>query len=497
MKLESLTVIFLIIILPISMVLSEYVEKRIKTEKIELEYNTKLLNSTYDAIKAYQLNTINNYSGDDANSKINDLEAAANTFYNSLATNFNYTGYKSKVMEEYVPAIAFTLYDGYYIYAPYTNILTEIKEDDYDKNFSKNNEKQMGLKTYVYYSCRYKRDPLDDFVITYTLDNYITIQGIVNGEYIVDYGYLYNIANSKDNEGIYWDRTRNSYFYDGVEFREDDYEQMKEYVGETEYSYVKINGVKYYLDSNYDFQDGRPNTNAIFTISKDGTKNYAITKGYSDSNNDIENQNFLKYYNAITQNKSAYEYYKNAYEFSRVILTEGNLDFDYWDKSNIDKDPLKRVRRGYNLKDLEPSESFIWDTGSTGINKYSDNVPIFDTSIPIQKEGSNFNKHRQAVIRYVVETNLIASISNYSSNRVDEFLMPKISEEDWELIQNEPCAVSFMQGMNVGSKIFNGYKVVQNRLSREHIDEEDIYILRDDGTYCRITDNTLRITFFK
>lgn len=493
MKLEALTVIFLIIIIPISIVLSEYVDNRITTEKRELEYNTKLLNATYDAIKSYQMNTVNNYTGDDANSRINDLEGAANTFYTSLATNFNYTGYKSEVMQEYVPAIAFTLYDGYYIYSPFTNLLTEV--DSYDTTFSKDREKGVGLKTYVYYSCRYTRGTLDDFIITYSLDNYITIQGMINGKYIVDYGYLYNIAKTSSEEGIY--KNGESYFYDGIEFNKTDTEEMKEFIGEKEYSYVKINGVKYYLDENYEgYDDGRTNKWGIFFINKDGTKNYSTTNGYSDTNSDSDNQNFMKYYNAIKNNKSAYEYYKNAYEFSNAILTPSSvsLNYDYWDKSTIDNDSTKRVKNGYGLNNLRASDATLWNNSASNnivnLQEYGD-INIFDTSIPIQKEDSSFNKHRKSIIRYVVETNLIAAISNYSSNNVDEYIMPKISEEDWELIQNEPCAVSFMQGMNIGSKIFNGYKVVQNKLSKEHIDEDDIYLLTTDNTYVRVIDKSL------
>ena len=81
MKLQSLAIIFIIIIMPISMVLSEYISNKIETEERELSYNTKLLNSTYDAIKAYQLNTVNNAFGDVTNKKIQDIEAAAKTFY--------------------------------------------------------------------------------------------------------------------------------------------------------------------------------------------------------------------------------------------------------------------------------------------------------------------------------------------------------------------------------------------------------------------------------
>lgn len=499
MKLESLSIIFLIIIIPITIVLSEYVNNRITTEKLELQYNTKLLNATYDAIKTYQINTVNNYTGDDANSRINDLEGAAHTFYTSLASNFNYSGYKADVMKEYVPAVAFTLYDGYYIYAPFTNLLTEVEANSYDTEFSENMEKGVGLKTYVYYSCRYTKEPTNDFVITYSLDNYITIQGIVNGNYIVDYGYLYNIANTRNEEGIYKEvrNGKDYYYYDGIEFGEEDTEQMKEYLGSEEYSYVKINGVKYYLDEEYEgYDDGRDDKRAIFYINKDGTKNYSTTKGYSENNSDLDNANFEKYYNAITKNKSAYEYYKNAYEFSKAVLTSSasSLNYNYWDKSTIDNDENKRIKNGYGLGELKASHASIYgkqvSNSIIDLQEYGD-FKIFDTSTPIQKEDSNFNKHRKTIIRYVVESNLVAAISNYSSNSVDEFIMPKISDEDWELIQNEPCAVSFMQGMNIGSKIFNSYKVVQNKLSKEHIDEDDIYFLTEDNTYVRAIDKGL------
>ena len=60
MKLQSLAVIFIIIIMPITMVLSEYINNKIKTQETELLYDTRLLNCTFDAIKAYQLNMINN-----------------------------------------------------------------------------------------------------------------------------------------------------------------------------------------------------------------------------------------------------------------------------------------------------------------------------------------------------------------------------------------------------------------------------------------------------
>lgn len=197
MKIQSLSVIFIIIIIPIAILMSEYIDNKITIAQTEVEYDSKLLNATYSAIKAYQLNTVNNAFGDVTTEDVKSTEAAAKTFYDSLILNFNYTGYNSNVMREYVPAIVFTLYDGYYIYSPYSNILTEVQDGAYDTEYSQAGQIRTGLKPYIYYSCRYNTGT-SDFSITYTLDNYITIQGIVKGSYVYDCGYLYNIANNRN-----------------------------------------------------------------------------------------------------------------------------------------------------------------------------------------------------------------------------------------------------------------------------------------------------------
>lgn len=162
MKLQGLAVIAIIIILPMTIILSSYSQSQIKTLQLQTQYDSKLQNATYDAIKAFQLNMSNSSTSDLANSKMRDIKASVNTFYNSLASHFNMVGYGKDVLQNYVPAIVYTLYDGYYIYSAYDNTL------DY------------GLKPYIYYSCRYKPNGNSDFVITYSLDSYITIQGIID-----------------------------------------------------------------------------------------------------------------------------------------------------------------------------------------------------------------------------------------------------------------------------------------------------------------------------
>lgn len=179
MKLQGLAVIAIIIILPMTIILSSYSQSQIKTLQLQTQYDSKLQNATYDAIKAFQLNMSNSSTSDLANSKMRDIKASVNTFYNSLASHFNMVGYGKDVLQNYVPAIVYTLYDGYYIYSAYDNTLDA--EDKFDENASyKNVESIYGLKPYIYYSCRYKPNDNSDFVITYSLDSYITIQGIID-----------------------------------------------------------------------------------------------------------------------------------------------------------------------------------------------------------------------------------------------------------------------------------------------------------------------------
>ena len=469
MKLESLAIIFVIIIIPIALVLSEYVDNKIIIAETELQYDTRLLTSAQDAITTFQINNVNNAYSDVSTSKVEDIESAAKSFLNSLAINFGYTGYKSGTMREYVPAVVFTLYDGYYIYSPFKNTLTttigsnnepELKSgsnySDEEKNVDSDYEDGKilyGLKPYVYYSCRYKKGDKNDFIVTYTLDNYITVQGIVKGEYVYKYGYL--IKGIEKNE--------DTYKYNEIEFTDTDTdkEQLKEIVGNTEYKYAKINGVKYYIEED----KGTSDETKIFYINSKGEKSYQF----------VANPEYReKLYKAIKGNKSAYEYYKNAYEFTNWVND--------------------------NLSSISASDAKTNDVSGniTGIASFGEGE-IFGTDIDYEKSDSLFNQHRKEVIRYVVETSLSTSIAAFSSNAGgSDFIMPKVSETDWDLIENNVCIIGFVQGLNMGVKKYNGYAVVPNSLTKEYVDENDIYILTHEDNpsedyYSKANDSNINI----
>lgn len=441
MKLQSLAVIFVIIILPISLILGVYVDNQIETLRYQNSYDTKLNNATYDALKTFQLNTINNSTSDIADSKIRDIEASVNSFFNSIASNFNMDGYNRDILKEYVPALVYTMYDGYYIYSSYTNTLEDedyisnekAKESDVEPSTYQDGETISGLKSYVYYSCRYKRGD-DDFVITYSLDNYITIKGIINGQAVNDEGYLINDCTvNSDNTVTYRNIT--------IETENLTENVMKDNGEIKSYPYVKINGVKFY---------------------KDNTKWFSI----------MNNQELEESTNFKEENNSAIRYYVDAASFrDRVINT-------------------------YKLNELS-TENAVDENGEKLYNREEwGNYKIFEfnnNGVAIEEPNSNFNQHRLAVIRYSIKKNLTAAIANYNnySNSTNNFQMPKLKEDEWDKILNNISIISFLQGLNIGGKVYNGYSIVTNTKNKEVVSEDSIYIVTDDNYYHKPTETDL------
>ncbi len=103
MKIQELAIIFIIIILPITIVLSVYTQLQIKTVEMQTAYDTKLTSATVDALKAFQINTSNSTISDISNSKIRDLEASIKTFKGSLKSTFGLNGYTEEEMNQYIP----------------------------------------------------------------------------------------------------------------------------------------------------------------------------------------------------------------------------------------------------------------------------------------------------------------------------------------------------------------------------------------------------------
>lgn len=439
MKLQYIAVIFIIIIVPISLVLSEYLNVQIRTINNQTFYAKQLNDATYDTIKAFQFNTVHNRYSSVANSKLRDIKAATNTFFNTLGTTLTRS---REDLQEYVPALAFTLYDGYYIYS--RNRKTAEEEYSYE------------LKPYIYYSCEYKSGG-KRAIINYTLDNYITVYYYDGSKYSTKSGYLID-------RGINGRKVKVS--------EAEGTEEKKIATKNVEYDGIKI-------------QNELLSEHLIFENAKEGNYTYIVyenKKVYYDPKPDETAPPNVKYFWYDNNNKK-YIYDSETKEYAENRLINGKLYSTSAKEYYINAD----IFTGW------VEENLGWITGDTVINndelkKQLGSTQIFnDIKNPEQKD-SDFNEHRMAVIKNSIQSNLITAISTYNTHaNTYEYMLPQISEIDWYTITSKVCVMSFLQGIPIGTKYFNNYSVVSNSKNQEFIDKDSIYIVdKNHNSYHKI-----------
>ncbi len=445
MKIESLAIIFIIIILPISLVLQTYTQNRINTLSEQILCDSKLNDATYDALKAYQINNLNAGSAESANEKMRDIKASVNTFFNSMSNSFKSLGYTKESIQNYVPALVYTMYDGYYIYSPYVN---NWNGEDFHQVGGENatyreNQTLFGLKPYVYYSCRYVKENID-VVITYTLDNYITIQGTINGNECNESGYL--LSNVHDNGSI-----------------------------------VTYNGIQIPIETNIMenvYMDGQYRT--LPCIKKNGQKYYVFNnKVYTILNGRSNEQTNNITVDEVLNNNNAQKYYKEAINFKTFIEQNHLNDLTTENAIGIEDEELRQKFNQQRLKIFDFDHSVGGFSGG------------------IEAETSNFNEHRRDIIKYSVERNLsiaIANFNNYSSETSVNFQMPKLKETDWDKILNNISLITFLQGVNIGNgvgKVYNGYSIITNNKNKDVVTEDSIVIRANDNLIHDVTERDL------
>lgn len=481
MKIQELAIIFIIIILPISLVLSVYTQNQVQTINTQTLYDNRLTSATYDAMRAYQLNAANSTTSDMSNSKTRDIEASVSAFRNSIMTAFELNGFTANELNSYIPALVYTMYDGLYIYSPYSNI-AEVNTDanaDEEVKIKTEGQKEYGLKPYISYSCRYKTTSID-VVITYSLDNHIAVKGMIGREYVNKEGYLIDgieCSINPDEEIKINDEIENAIIkYNGIEIGT---ESLKEYLPlsidkNAAYPYAKINGTKYYL-----------------IHDKEGDQIVYVSNGFFRTqckSTDSDKTAFNAYKNIIENNYMAKEYYYEAYKFTDWFKNSGLSALTYgdaWDEVLVKNSDGSGAEQEYRE---------IWPENSTPIFQFNSSSDIKDIKNNIENETSTFNQHRLAVIRYKIENNLAIAISNYNeySGVKNVFQMPELKEDEWDQIIHNISLISFLQGLPIGEKTYNGYTLVTNSESEEVVLEGNIFMLGESANgekvYYRIGD---------
>lgn len=552
MKIQNLAVIFAIIILPMVIIFSYYIHKEIDTIVLQTSYDTKLIDSTHDAMAAFEINTANENLSSVSDSLRSIIEASTNVFFNTLATNFGMSNIGKSTIEPYVPAILYTLYDGYYIYAPTRTpeVLTyneddiiyvgdrgvtfnstmddgtekigiySFNKDEYKKEKdgttaeskvekearqellysqlqTNNVEYEFGqmlflnkdnttystrlhngnadpnkdtkykqehvLKSYMPYSARYTNTKVD-VVINYTLDNYITIEGNIDGVYYSKTGYLSSSGLIESISGI-----DNILEYNEI--------AAEELILSGKYGItLQIN--PFMENGKRAKEDGGEAIQIAYTpiLDDEGNPlsysqiNERLTKLYENQDTNIA---FIQNYETSLANLQAICYYVKSHIFSE------------WVYNNLGGEPGNTSATTLLAKNI--SDKFIKDTANTAYSienkEYSlynqfedDETIIFDKNKNPELDDSPFASHKYNVIRNNIQYNLNLSISAYNEMlEASNVVMPVIDDSDWDNILTKVSVVSFLQGLNCGIKTYNNYAIASSTNNELTVIPTEIY----------------------
>lgn len=494
MNLQSLTIIFVIIFLPIILISTFYIQREVETITIQTSYDTKLIDATTDAITAFEINTANEDLSETADSLRGIIEASNNVFTTTMATNLGMSGATQSKILPYIPAIVYTLYDGYYIYSPtkQPKVLTDpdgvyvkvgdvgvtfsggkywynydlvkntsdksiLGEGEYNGNdygkilyFSLDSEGKIGtekiscvtepdyaykttsyiLKSFIPYSMQYEWDSStagvkNNVTINYTLDNYITVYGTIEGVYYSKSGYLIDLNRISESE---------------------------------------IKNIDLSLYSIDEIDDLVKNDNNI-SLKVDGIE----LSSSDDKSANSDHYTGVK----LSDNKSAVAYYLKAYMFSKWA-NENLTKINPSDRETISRN-LKELQNGFSIKqsgeNLEDEAKIFWDYTE-------DSIFLTKGDWNIENSNSNFYEHKRKVIKNSIQYSLNQAMATYNQGQGDEYYqMPILSEPEWDNLLSNISVLAFMQGLPCGMKTYNNYALVTSTNNEIMANVEDIYYI--------------------
>lgn len=508
MKLQNMTVIFIIIMIPIIIVTSYYIGLQIKTITMQKDYTVKLQTAAKDSIQALEINTVewNSASSNLADSKRRDVLASINTFTTSLANNMGIGGAGKGRIQTYIPAIVYTMYDGYYIYS--ASLMKEQETDnngltqfDNDGTIKSNGESyQYILKPYSPYSARYVNENID-VTVNYTLDNYIRVYGTVDGKYQTKEGYLVVCDNNQGVENV------NSGNISGIEYRgavikpetlkENVYADGKE--GEYPYIYDQYDNKLYWDGSNYFSVDKYNNKVYLQDALPEGDAGFSITNRFRKISIPVKNRQnewtVQKVFQILNPGGGSKFYYENE-SGAFVEFTAGNV------LGNVNKD------EDYSAINY-CVESYVF---TQWVTKNLGNIKVRDIKSPTEGQYNNVDKdanifeisninnpdpenddaytdsvlaqHKKDIIINTIEKNLSqATAQAQEMNPNYEYRLPQLSYDEWEQALSNISIIAFMQGMPIGLKYYNNYAIATSTLNKEFVDPDELYFAGTGDQY--------------
>ncbi len=491
MKIQNMAIILVAIILPITLLLSAYTKTQIDTINIQTMYSTKLKDATYDAISAFQLNTNKNEYSTVSDSMRRDIEAAVQTFMNNLATNLEIPGATDNYLKPYIPAMVFTLYDGYYIYSPSYNY-TELNEttedndgftiessegtlttDEVIERYSNRENAQYNhiLKPYIYYTVRYAPENTNtDVVVNYSLDNYVVVYGMVKGQYVTRSGYLVaNRPEIDENEELHKRLPVTT-----IVFPDRGYNHSL--ISESDIGILSVAVQDIAVTNDYLLQDRLTNMDQTVEIKKQdidaipGLKSKSLY--YSE-----------QYINGVKEPR----YGEGTYKTGWYIDPQSNQYYVEPDSAKQYYDAAVEFTEWFtqNLGEIKASDAIKPD-GTPYENMGDEKIFNISSTNDPESTASAFSEHKREAIKRSIQDNLSQAIASYNQNSealntTYNFKMPILSETEWDQVLTNVCIITFMQGIQAGTKIYNDYAIVTSTKNKEYVSPDSIYYINTTG----------------
>lgn len=513
MKLQGVTVIFSLIVIPIILVLSYFIQIQVDTIALQTSYDTKLIDATHGAMSAFEINTANESLSSVADSLRTIISASNNIFINTLATNLGMSNASKSLLEPYIPAVLYTLYEGYYIYAPTKTpvVLTNSKGNAVTVGAigTSVGVERNGYTVYGY-----------DKKVELDVDEWGNPKADLPNLTLThneDYGQvLYKLAGTENEyttvvkEGITeykLDFVLKSFMpYSARYIGTSNGKNVDIVINYTLDNYIIINGMVgnvYYSKSGYLIQDGLIDENGI-TVggNADEGKNLLtyneekIAEVVDNIGGEIilpinlkdKDGNFITEKVTLSSNnpkeKEAIKYYLKSQIFSEWVY-ENLADIEEKDISRNAIENQDELYRNMQLYDLTKDNN-----GENGLNNLiynfeNSNLKIFNPNEDPEKVDSRINVHKTAIIRNSIQYNLNIAMSSYNemSSNAFSFNMPVISDAEWKKITSNISIVSFMQGFRCGMKTYNNYAIVSSTNNELTVIPSEIYyISNSDGS---------------
>lgn len=516
MKLQNMTVIFIIIMIPIILVVSYYIGLQINTITMQKNYTVKLQTAAKDSIQALEINTVewNSASSNLADSKRRDVLAAINTFTTSLANGMGIGGAGKGRIQTYIPAIVYTMYDGYYIYSASlmkdqdttSEGLTQFNEDGTIKS-NETSSYQYILKPYSPYSARYaSANGSIDVTVNYTLDNYIRVYGTVNGEYQAKEGYLV-VCDSNSNEGV--NNVKNGRIskikYRGAEIKPETLKENVYIVGEEvkEYPYIydQYDNKLYWDGSNYFSVDKYNNKVYLQEALPEGDAGFSITNRFRKISIPVENRQgeltVQKVFQILNPGGGYYFYFQDE-SGNLQLYTRNNLIGEVEVKNEQDFSAINYCVESYvftNWVTKKLSSITVRNMQSPTGGQYNNvdkDANIFEISKDNNPDPENDDayaksvlaQHKKDIIINTIEKNLSqATAQAQEMNPNYEYRLPQLSYDEWEQALSNISIIAFMQGMPIGLKYYNNYAIATSTLNKEFVDPDELYFAGKEDPY--------------